>query len=147
MWLPVAGATGSHEEALALEQERWYGTGHRKDARARVWILAGTGEVKINGRSALEHLRRPGLVAQLREPFEITSTEGQFDVLAFAEGGGLTGQAGAVRHGIARALGVYREDLRVLLRRSGHLTRDPRVKERKKAGFRRARRAKQFSKR
>jgi small subunit ribosomal protein S9 len=124
-----------------------YGTGHRKDAVARVWLSPGAGKITINGKDALEHLRRASLVAQLQEPFELTETTGQYDVTAYAKGGGLSGQAGAVRHGIARALVAEREELRTALRRSGHLTRDPRVKERKKAGFRRARRKKQFSKR
>jgi len=125
----------------------WYGTGHRKDAMARVWIKPGTGQMTINGKTAEEHLCRTGLVRMLNEPFQVTGTEGMFDVIAKAEGGGLTGQAGAVRHGIARALVAADEEHRTVLRRTGLLTRDPRVKERKKAGLRRARRAKQFSKR
>ena len=130
-----------------MADERSYGTGHRKDAVARVWISPGVGNMTINGKTPLEHLCRSSLVTQVHEPFEVTGTAGEYDVVAYAKGGGLTGQTGAVRHGIARALVAHREDLRTILRRSGHLTRDPRVKERKKAGFRSARRKKQFSKR
>ena len=124
-----------------------YGTGHRKDATAKVWLKPGTGEVTVNGKSMAEYFARERLVVLVQEPFLRTQTEGQFDVTAKAFGGGVAGQAGAVRHGIARALVGAREDLRTVLRRTGLLTRDPRVKERKKAGLRRARRAKQFSKR
>lgn len=124
-----------------------YGTGHRKDATAKVWLKAGTGEITVNGKSTAEYFARERLVLLVQEPFERTQTEGRYDVMAKAFGGGVAGQAGAVRHGIARALVGAREDLRTILRRTGLLTRDPRVKERKKAGFRRARRAKQFSKR
>jgi small subunit ribosomal protein S9 len=127
--------------------EQNYGTGHRKDATARVWLLPGTGESTVNGKPVDQHLTRPSLVQVVNQPFVATDTVGKFDVRAFAKGGGMSGQAGALRHGIAKALVNLDEDLRGVLRRAGYLTRDPRVKERKKAGFRRARRGKQFSKR
>jgi len=130
-----------------VERVENYGTGKRKDATARVWITAGTGQITVNGRTIDEHLKRASLVSLVHQPFDVTETVGRFDVRAFARGGGPAGQAGALRHGIAKALVQHDENLRGVLRRRGYLTRDPRVKERKKAGFRRARRGKQFSKR
>jgi small subunit ribosomal protein S9 len=130
-----------------VEQTTSYGTGHRKDATAKVWIREGTGEIMVNGKPAAEHLTRQSLVQIVQQPFLLTETVGRFDVRVVATGGGLTGQAGAIRHGIAKALVEWDEGLRAALRRAGYLTRDPRVKERKHAGFRRARRGKQFSKR
>ncbi|MFQ6097389.1 MAG: 30S ribosomal protein S9 [Armatimonadota bacterium] len=127
--------------------EIYYGTGHRKDATARVWIMPGTGEITINGKPMSEFFGRRTLEGLVSEPFVITDTLGQYDVRAKTRGGGIAGQAGAVRHGIARALVMANPELRTILRRTGLLTRDPRVKERKKAGRHRARRAKQFSKR
>jgi small subunit ribosomal protein S9 len=114
---------------------------------ARVWITEGTGEITVNGKTVAEHLPRHTLVRIVNQPFVATETVGRFDVKAFTKGGGPSGQAGALRHGIAKALVEFSEDFRSVLRRSGYLTRDPRVKERKHAGFRRARRGKQFSKR
>jgi small subunit ribosomal protein S9 len=130
-----------------LAGDIYYGTGHRKDAMARVWITPGSGAVTINGKGMTEFLSRRALEGIVNEPFVITETLGQYDVRAEARGGGVAGQAGAVRHGIAKALAIANPDLRTVLRRTGLLTRDPRVKERKKAGRHRARRAKQFSKR
>jgi len=130
-----------------LEQERFYGTGKRKDAVARVWIMPGAGQMTINGKPAAEYLHRAALEQVILQPFGVTETVGQFDVKAYVSGGGIAGQAGAVRHGIARALVQADEARRSVLGAAGLLTRDPRVKERKHAGFRRARRAKQFSKR
>ena len=130
-----------------MEQTRCYGTGHRKDATARVWLTEGNGQIIVNNKPLEEFLPRESLIRIVNQPFEVTDTAGRFDVQAFTRGGGPSGQAGALRHGIAKALVEYEENFRTVLRRSGHLTRDPRVKERKKAGFRRARRGKQFSKR
>ena len=126
---------------------RYYGTGKRKDAVARVWLAPGTGEVKINDRPAEKYLGRLVLQRLIQQPFEITETVGRFDVIARCKGGGISGQAGAVRHGISKALLEADPELRPTLRKLGFLTRDPRVKERKKYGRKRARRGFQFSKR
>ena len=126
---------------------RYYGTGKRKDAVARVWIMPGSGNVTINDRAADKYLGRLTLVRLVQQPFEITETTGRFDVIARCKGGGISGQAGAVRHGISKALVEADPELRPTLRRLGYLTRDPRVKERKKFGRKRARRGFQFSKR
>jgi small subunit ribosomal protein S9 len=126
---------------------RYYGTGHRKDAVARVWLSPGSGTLTINQKSGSEYLPSQTMVEEILEPFRVTNTLNQYDVWATTRGGGLHGQAGAVRHGIARALVEVNPDFRPLLRRLGLLTRDPRVKERKKFGRKRARRGFQFSKR
>ena len=127
---------------------RFYATGRRKEAVARVWLIpGGTGQIIVNDRPLLEYLTRISLYEEVIEPFKVTNTLGMFDVKATAKGGGLHGQAGALRHGIARALVVWNEELRPILRRHGLLTRDPRAKERKKYGRKRARRGFQFRKR
>ena len=126
---------------------RFYGTGRRKDAVARVWLEPGTGEITINTKGAAEYLHRVHLVSLVEQPLHMMQTREQLNVIADVAGGGLTGQAGAIRHGIARALVVMNEGLRGSLGAGGMLTRDPRVKERKHAGRHRARRGKQFSKR
>ncbi len=126
---------------------RYYGTGKRKDAVARVWIMPGTGTVTINERPAERYLGRLVLQRLVNQPFEVTETAGRYDVVALCKGGGISGQAGAVRHGISKALLEADPDLRPTLRKLGFLTRDPRVKERKKYGRKRARRGFQFSKR
>jgi small subunit ribosomal protein S9 len=127
--------------------KRWYATGRRKEATARVYLAAGTGRIVINQREATEYLRRPSLEMILAEPFEVIERKGQFDVFATVRGGGLSGQAGAIRHGIARALTVCEATLRPPLKHAGFLTRDPRAKERKKYGRVAARARFQFSKR
>ena len=124
-----------------------YGTGKRKDAVARVWIKVGTGEITINGKPFREYLHRTMLEEMVLQPLAATDTLERYDVKALVRGGGIAGQAGAVRHGIAKALVDEDEERRSVLGAAGLLTRDPRVKERKHAGFRRARRGKQFSKR
>lgn len=129
------------------EQVRYYATGHRKNATAKVWLSPGEGNITINGKPAAAYLGRITLEAHVREPLEAVGVAGKFDVTAVALGGGISGQAGAVRHGIAKALVLADPELRTPLRRMGFLTRDPRVKERKKYGHKRARRAFQFSKR
>jgi len=134
--------------ALAETTTRPYGTGHRKDAVARVWLQTGSGQITVNGRPLEAYLHhRLALIRMVHRPFEVTETTGQFDVIATASGGGISGQAGALRHGIARALLEVNPEFRPALRRAGLLTRDPRVKERKKYGRKRARRGFQFSKR
>ena len=124
------------------------GTGRRKTAVARVRLLPGEGEIVINGRSLAEHFGAAIDEAELRLPFRVTNTDGRYNAMIKVEGGGVTGQAGAVRHGIARALlEIDPEAHRVPLRQAGLLTRDPRMKERKKYGLKRARKAPQYTKR
>lgn len=132
---------------MADTSVRYYGTGHRKDATAKVWLLPGSGNITVNEKSISDYFGRPTLEMVVNQPFHVTDTVGRYDVRATALGGGISGQAGAVRHGIAKALIEANPDLRPILRKLGLLTRDPRVKERKKYGRKRARRAFQFSKR
>jgi len=129
------------------DQGRSYATGRRKNATARVWIKPGTGKVTINGRESENYFGRPILRMIINQPFQVAAREGQFDVVCTASGGGLSGQAGAIRHGISRALTNYEPGLRPALKSAGFLTRDSRVVERKKYGRRKARRSFQFSKR
>ena len=126
---------------------RAYATGKRKNAVARVWIKPGTGKVVVNGKTMAEYFARPVLQMILRQPFTIANREDQFDVMATVAGGGLSGQAGAVKHGVSKALQLYEPALRGALKAAGFLTRDSRVVERKKYGKRKARRSFQFSKR
>ena len=126
---------------------RSYATGRRKDAAARVWVKRGTGQMKINGKDVSEYFARPVLQLILAQPFETAERVGEFDVVATVRGGGLSGQAGAVRHGISRAMTLFEPGLRPVLKAGGFLTRDPRVVERKKYGKAKARRSFQFSKR
>ena len=129
------------------ELGRSYATGKRKDAVARVWVKPGAGRVTVNGKAMDEYFARPVLQMILRQPFQVANVEGQFDVQATVKGGGLSGQAGAVRHGISQALQLYEPSHRPALKAAGFLTRDSRVVERKKYGRRKARRSFQFSKR
>ncbi|EDM70837.1 ribosomal protein S9 [Roseobacter sp. AzwK-3b] len=126
---------------------RSYATGKRKDAVARVWIKPGSGKVSVNGKEMKAYFARPVLQMILRQPFTVAGVEDQFDVMATVKGGGLSGQAGAVKHGISKALQLYDPSLRGALKAAGFLTRDSRVVERKKFGRRKARRSFQFSKR
>ena len=126
---------------------RSYATGKRKDAVARVWIKPGSGKVTVNGKPINTYFARPVLQMILRQPFTVAGVEDQFDVHATVKGGGLSGQAGAVKHGISKALQIYDPTLRGALTAAGFLTRDSRVVERKKFGKRKARRSFQFSKR
>jgi small subunit ribosomal protein S9 len=128
-------------------QGRAYATGKRKNAVARVWIKPGKGEITINGRDQEVYFARPVLRMMIAQPLQIADRLGQFDVIVSVEGSGLSGQAGAVRHGIAKALTYYEPGLRSVLKPHGFLTRDPRVVERKKYGKAKARRSFQFSKR
>ncbi|RKO65934.1 30S ribosomal protein S9 [Desulfofundulus salinus] len=126
---------------------KFYGTGRRKNAVARVYLVPGEGRIIINDRPVEVYLGRKTLEVLVRQPLELTGTEGRFDVLARVRGGGVSGQAGAVRHGIARALVKADPNLRPALKKAGFLTRDPRMKERRKYGLKKARRAPQYSKR
>ena len=126
---------------------RSYATGRRKDAVARVWIAPGKGKVNVNKKDLSSYFTRPVLRMIINEPFEVADREKQFDVYCTVSGGGLSGQAGAVRHGISQALTFYEPSLRPVLKKGGFLTRDSRVVERKKYGRRKARRSFQFSKR
>ncbi len=126
---------------------RSYATGRRKDAVARVWSKPGKGEINVNGKRVGQYFARPVLRMLITQPFLVADRYNQFDVYCTVSGGGLSGQAGAVRHGISRALTHYEPDLRAILKAAGFLTRDPRVVERKKYGRAKARRSFQFSKR
>ena len=125
----------------------FYGTGRRKKSVARVRVYAGTGKITINGRDIDDYFGLDTLKLIVRQPLNLTGTEGNFDIVCNVSGGGVTGQAGAIRHGLSRALLQYNEELRATLKKAGFLTRDPRMKERKKYGLKGARRAPQFSKR
>ena len=125
----------------------FYGTGRRKKSIARVRLYPGTGTITVNGKSVDEYFGLETLKLIIAQPFGVSETEGKFDVVANVQGGGLSGQAGAIRHGIARALVVADAENRPALKKAGFLTRDPRMKERKKYGLKAARRAPQFSKR
>jgi small subunit ribosomal protein S9 len=147
-----AGTSAAETTAAPAEPKidnlgRSYATGRRKDASARVWVKRGTGQMKINGKDVSEYFARPVLQMMLAQPFETAERLGEFDVIATVKGGGLSGQAGAVRHGISRALTLFEPGLRPALKAGGFLTRDPRVVERKKYGKAKARRSFQFSKR
>ena len=125
----------------------FYGTGRIKHSVARVRLYAGTGNITINGRDIDEYFGLDTLKLLVRQPMELTNTMGKFDIVCNVAGGGVSGQAGAIRHGISRALLLFDPELRPVLKKAGFLTRDPRMKERKKYGLKAARRAPQFSKR
>jgi len=129
------------------KQGRAYATGKRKNAIARVWIKPGTGKISVNGRDVAVYFARPVLRMIIQQPLGVARRAGQYDLTVTVAGGGLSGQAGAVRHGLSKALTYYEPDLRGPLKREGFLTRDSRVVERKKYGKRKARRSFQFSKR
>ena len=142
------------ENVISVEREpkidnlgRSYATGRRKESTARVWVKRGTGKIQINGKDMLSYFARPVLQMQLNFVFDVTERKDQFDVIATVKGGGLSGQAGAVRHGLSRALTLFEPDLRKPLKSAGMLTRDSRVVERKKYGRAKARKSFQFSKR
>ncbi|PXW70415.1 SSU ribosomal protein S9P [Loktanella sp. PT4BL] len=151
-------ATGAEAPAAAVEATvtrepvrdhlgRSYATGKRKDAVARVWIKPGSGKVTVNGKAMDAYFARPVLQMILRQPFQVAGVVDQFDVMATVAGGGLSGQAGAVKHGVSKALQLYDPTLRAALKAAGFLTRDSRVVERKKYGKAKARKSFQFSKR
>ncbi len=130
-----------------MATERYYGTGRRKKSIARVYLMPGTGKITVNKRDIDEYFGMETLKVIIRQPLVATETADKFDVLVNVKGGGTTGQAGAIRHGIARALLQADNEYRPTLKSAGYLTRDPRMKERKKYGLKAARRAPQFSKR
>lgn len=148
----IKAATTSSEAKVARKanrdkQGRAYATGKRKDAVARVWVMPGKGNITINGKGIDQYFARPVLKMIIAQPFEITNRVNEFDVVCTVKGGGLSGQAGAIKHGISKALNEYEPELRTVLKKSGFLTRDDRVVERKKYGLAKARRSYQFSKR
>ena len=143
---PVQEAAPLREQQLD-KYGRAYATGRRKDAVARVWLKPGSGKIVINGREQEVYFARPTLRLVINQPFDVADRRGQYDVEATVKGGGLSGQAGAVKHGIAQALSRYEPALRTMVKQAGFLTRDPRVVERKKYGRAKARRSFQFSKR
>ena len=128
-------------------KERAYATGRRKNSIARVWLKRGNGDIKINGKPLSKYFSRPVLQMIVNQPLGVIQSEDGFEVMATVKGGGLSGQAGAIRHGISKALSLYDVSNRPALKKVGFLTRDPRVVERKKAGLAKARRSYQFSKR
>ena len=140
-------AVAEVKQPVRDELGRSYATGKRKDAVARVWIKPGTGKVTVNGKDMSAYFARPVLQMILRQPFTVAGVVDQFDVMATVAGGGLSGQAGAVKHGVSKALQLYDPSLRAALKAAGFLTRDSRVVERKKFGRAKARRSFQFSKR
>ena len=143
----IAESTAPLREQELDAQGRAYATGRRKDATARVWLKPGSGKVTVNGRDQEVYFARPTLRLIIDQPFTITDRQGQYDVIATVKGGGLSGQAGAVKHGISQALSKYEPALRSTVKAAGFLTRDSRVVERKKYGRAKARRSFQFSKR
>ena len=136
----------NNQKSLDTKQ-RSYATGKRKNSIARVWIKKGNGKISINGKSLDSYFSRPVLQMIVNQPLNIIQAESNFEINATVKGGGLSGQAGALRHGISKALSIYDESLRPSLKKVGLLTRDPRVVERKKSGLAKARRSYQFSKR
>ena len=130
-----------------MESTQIYSTGRRKTAVARVWLRPGSGTITVNSQEVAAYFPRKTLLAIIQQPLEAANAVGRFDISATVEGGGLSGQAGALRHGISRALVLYNPELRRALKKAGMLTRDPRIKERKKYGQKGARRRFQFSKR
>ncbi|MEM9750356.1 MAG: 30S ribosomal protein S9 [Pseudomonadota bacterium] len=136
-----------HRDPVRDELNRSYATGKRKDATARVWVTPGTGKIVVNKKDIDAYFARPVLQMVVRQPFGVANVDGQFDVMCTVAGGGLSGQAGAVKHGISKALSLWDPQLRPALKLAGFLTRDSRVVERKKYGKRKARRSFQFSKR
>lgn len=134
-------------EVAEKKQKGYYGTGRRKTAVAKVWLVPGKGKVVVNNLDVGAFFGRKVLEVLVRQPLEQTGTAGKYDVIAQVKGGGMSGQAGAIRHGIARALLQVDIELRPVLKKAGFLTRDPRVKERRKYGLKKARKAPQFSKR
>jgi small subunit ribosomal protein S9 len=143
----IAESTAPLREQELDQHGRAYATGRRKDAVARVWIKPGKGTITVNGKDQETYFARPTLRLIINQPFAITDRAGQFDVIATVKGGGLSGQAGAVKHGISQALAKYEPALRSTVKAAGFLTRDSRVVERKKYGRAKARRSFQFSKR
>lgn len=149
--IKAASKTASAEtvvrKAKKDKQGRSYATGKRKDAVARVWVMPGKGNITINEKSIDQYFARPVLKMIINQPFQVANRENEFDVICTVKGGGLSGQAGAIKHGISKALNLYEPELRAVLKKAGFLTRDDRTVERKKYGRAKARRSYQFSKR
>ena len=139
--------TESNIEIKLDNKQRAYATGKRKNSIARVWVKRGNGTVSINGKSLDKYFARPVLQMIVNQPLNIIDGESGYEIMATVKGGGLSGQAGAIRHGISKALSIYDTSLRPSLKKVGFITRDPRVVERKKSGLAKARRSYQFSKR
>tara|TARA_B100000427_G_scaffold305652_1_gene291810 strand:- start:117 stop:545 length:429 start_codon:yes stop_codon:yes gene_type:complete len=137
----------SNTENISKNNERAYATGKRKNSIARVWIKKGSGEISVNGKTLNSYFSRPVLQMIVNQPLDVTQSEAAFHIKATVKGGGLSGQAGALRHGISKALSLFDNSLRPSLKKVGFLTRDSRVVERKKSGLAKARRSYQFSKR
>ena len=135
------------KESNIDNKDRSYATGKRKNSIARVWLKKGEGKISINGKSLDKYFTRPVLQMIVNQPLETIQSTGAYDIMATVSGGGLSGQAGAIRHGISKALSLYDSSLRPPLKKVGFITRDPRVVERKKSGLAKARRSYQFSKR
>ena len=134
-------------ENILDNKDRAYATGKRKNSIARVWLKRGSGEIKINGKPLDKYFSRPVLQMIVNQPLDVVKADNSYEIMASVKGGGLSGQAGAIRHGISKALSLYDQSNRPPLKKVGFLTRDPRVVERKKAGLAKARRSYQFSKR
>ena len=134
-------------ENILDNKDRAYATGKRKNSIARVWLKRGSGEIKINGKPSDKYFSRPVLQMIVNQPLDVVKADNSYEIMASVKGGGLSGQAGAIRHGISKALSLYDQSNRPPLKKVGFLTRDPRVVERKKAGLAKARRSYQFSKR
>ena len=134
-------------ENILDNKERTYATGKRKNSIARVWLKRGSGEIKINGKPLDKYFSRPVLQMIVNQPLDVVKDDNSYEIMASVKGGGLSGQAGAIRHGISKALSLYDQSNRAHLKKVGFLTRDTRVVERKKAGLAKARRSYQFSKR
>ena len=128
-------------------KQRVYATGKRKNSIARVWLKLGSGSISVNGKSLDKYFARPVLQMIVNQPLNVVDGEGGYEIMATVKGGGLSGQAGAIRHGISKALSLYDSSLRPALKKAGYITRDSRVVERKKPGLAKARRSYQFSKR
>tara|TARA_Y100001970_G_scaffold16139_1_gene18158 strand:+ start:608 stop:1039 length:432 start_codon:yes stop_codon:yes gene_type:complete len=137
----------NNENTELDNNNRTYATGKRKNSIARVWIKKGSGNIQVNGKSIKDYFSRPVLQMIVNQPLEVIQSIDGFDIMATVKGGGLSGQAGALRHGISKALSIYSIELRPILKKVGFLTRDSRVVERKKSGLAKARRSYQFSKR
>ena len=139
--------TESNLEVKLDSKQRAYATGKRKNSIARVWLKRGSGNISINGKEIDKYFARPVLQMIVNQPLDVVDGEGAYEIMATVKGGGLSGQAGAIRHGISKALSLYDSSLRPALKKVGFITRDSRVVERKKAGLAKARRSYQFSKR
>ena len=137
----------NQNENVLDNKERAYATGKRKNSIARVWLKRGTGSISVNGKSLDKYFARPVLQMIVNQPLDVINAEGAYEIMATVKGGGLSGQAGAIRHGISKALSLFDSSFRPALKKVGYITRDSRVVERKKSGLAKARRSYQFSKR